>query len=313
MITTVTINPCVDKTYFVENFREGETNRAKRIMYNAGSKGINVSRALKQLGLDTVCLGFVGGTYGNILLQELNGEGTPEDLVRVKSNIRLNVKIIDTESHQTTEINEVGEPIEEAELQQFMQKYEEYAKKSECVVISGSVLPRMETSIYYQLTQIANRYGAKVYLDSRGPHLREGVKAIPYCVKHNKKEFEELIGKKIDNEDVIVEEARKIIATGVTYVVVTLGGEGSIGVSATEALRVVPPAVGVISTVGAGDTFMAGMLAAEKKGMSFRKQLIFATSCANAKVAKEGNDIPSMIELMGHVDGCIVLDMERSL
>lgn len=310
MITTVTINPCVDRTFLVKDFQIGKTNRAEKIMQNAGSKGINVSRILQQLGEETLCLGFVGGVHGDILIKELNSESIKHDFVNVENDTRVNIKIRDINTLITTEINEPGSPVSNAELESFLEKFEKHAQNSELIAISGSILPGMEKSIYNQLINIAKKYNKKVFLDTSDIQLKDGIQAIPFCVKPNKDEFEKFVGKKLNSYDEIVAEAKKLIKMGINYVIVTLGNDGAIGISKDEAFKITPPNVQIVSTVGAGDSFLAGMLTAYKKGMSFKKQLIFASSCANAKVTKEGNETPSIMELLGHIDGCMVTDIE---
>ena len=310
MITTVTINPSVDKTYIVKDFEPFELNRATRIIYNAGSKGINVSRVVTQLGRDTCVLGFVGGQNGEMLLSELKAEGINEELVRVDENSRLNIKIMDTNTRKVTEVNETGSPVSDAKLNEFMQKYESHMKKSSIVVISGSILPSMSKRIYFDLITIANKYEKPVFLDCGGTLLKEAIKASPYCIKPNVKELADMLGKKTLTEEEVLIQARGIIEkNGVKCVVVTLGGSGAIGVTKDEAYKITPPNVEVISTVGAGDAFLAGLCHGYMKGLDFSNQLILATSCANAKVAEEGNNVPSFIELLGYVNGCNVTSL----
>ena len=305
MVTTVTINPAVDKTYIVDNFVPYDLNRAGRIIYNAGSKGINVSRVLKQVGGDTLVLGFVGGTNGDILLNELRTEGIKEDLVRVDANTRLNVKIMDMETHRTTEVNETGTNVSDAELNMFMDKYKEHVKESDIIVISGSVMPGMYPRVYYDLIKIAKDNGVPTYIDCSGDALREALRASPDCIKPNKAEFMSLIKKKEVTDEEIVYESRILIEKyGLQKVVVTMGSDGAIGITKDEAIKITPPDVVVMSTVGAGDAFLAGLCHGHIKNIDFETTLIISTSFSNAKVTKEGTKIPSLIELLAYTNGC---------
>lgn len=305
MVTTVTINPAVDKTYIVENFVPYGLNRAGRIIYNAGSKGINVSRILKQVGGETCVLGFVGGTNGDILLNELSTEGIEEDLVRVDANTRLNVKIMDLKTSRTTEVNETGTNVSDAELNMFMDKYKSHVKKSDLIVISGSIMPGMYPRVYYDLIKIAKDNNVPTYVDCSDNSLREALRAEPDCIKPNKAEFLSLIGKSSVSDEEIVYESRLLIEKyGVKKVVVTLGADGAIGVTKDEAIKITPPNVVVMSTVGAGDAFLAGLCHGHIKHIDFETTLILATSFSNAKVTKEGTKVPSLIELLAYTNGC---------
>ncbi|OQB15986.1 MAG: Tagatose-6-phosphate kinase [Firmicutes bacterium ADurb.Bin193] len=311
MILTVTINPSVDKTYILKRFEKNVVNRARRVMHNAGSKGINVSRVVRLLGQDTCALGFVGGTTGDILISKLNEEGINHEFIHAKNfSTRLNVKVMDLSEGSVTELNESGDPVSDEDFDLFMEKYKEKLPTADIVVISGSILPKMPIRVYYDLAVIAGKYNKPVFLDCGGAVLRESLKALPYCIKPNLKEFEEMLGESGLSEDRIVDEAKKIIEKhSIPYVVVTLGVRGAIGVSKDAAYKVIPPDVTVGSTVGAGDAFLAGMCHAYLKKMDFPRQLIVGASCASAKITKEGNDVPSLIELLGYADGCRVVQL----
>lgn len=307
MVLTVTINPAVDKTYIIDNFQPFAVNRAQRIIYNAGSNGVNVSRVLRQVSRENLVLGFVGGHNGAVFLSELAADGIKEDMVRVEGDIRLNVKIIDMNNHTTTEVNEPGNPVSAREHKEFIDKYKSYINDCKAVVLSGSMLPEMSKNEYYELVKIASNAGKPTFVDCDGEMLRRTLDAVPTFIKPNYDEFCDMVGRHNLGDREIVEEAKKIIEKGkAEYVVVTLSSKGAIGVSADEVYKVIPPNTEVQSTVGSGDAFMAGLCHAYLNGFNFRTQLVLATSFASAKVTKEGNNIPSLVELLGYADGCIV-------
>ena len=307
MVLTVTINPAVDKTYIIENFKAFSINRAQRIIYNAGSNGINVSRVLKQVSQDSLVLGFVGGRNGKVLLSELAADGIKEDLVHVEGDIRLNVKIMDLATHGTTEVNEPGNPVSNKEYEEFIEKYKKNLEKSKAVVLSGSILPEMNRREYYELVRIAKNRGKTTFLDCEGSLMRAGLEAGPTYIKPSYREFCDLLGRDEMTEEEIIKEAKNIINKyDVKYVVVSRSEKGSIGVSAEETYVVTPPNIDVLSTVGAGDAYMAGLCHGCLSGFNFRTQLVLATSFASAKITKEGNNIPSLVELLGYADGCNV-------
>ena len=310
MVLTVTINPAVDKTYIIDNFQPFSINRAQRIIYNAGSNGVNVSRVLKQVSRENLVLGFVGGHNGTVFLSELAADGIREDMVRVEGDIRLNVKIIDAKNHTTTEVNESGNPVSAKEHEEFMNKYNSHINGCKAVVLSGSMLPEMDKNEYFELVKIAKKSGKPTFVDCDGELLKRTLDASPTFIKPNYVEFCDMIGRKKLTDDEIVDEAKKIIEKGkAEYVVVTLSKKGAIGVSTNEVYKVIPPNTEVQSTVGSGDAFMAGLCHAYLNGFNFKTQLVLATSFASAKVTKEGNNIPSLVELLGYADGCIVEEL----
>ena len=252
-------------------------------------------------------LGFVGGHNGSVFLSELAADGIKEDMIRVEGDIRLNVKIIDSKNHTTTEVNEPGNPVSVKEHKEFTNKYKEYIEECEAVVLSGSMLPEMSKNEYFELVKIAKKHNKPTFVDCDGETLRRTLEAGPTYVKPNYAEFCDMLGKDNLTDEEIIEQAKKIIESGkAEYVVVTLSSKGSIGVSATEVYKVIPPNTEVQSTVGSGDAYMAGLCHAYLNGFNFKTQLVLATSFASAKVTKEGNNIPSLVELLGYADGCIV-------
>lgn len=311
MLLTVTINPSIDKTYILDKFEPNKVNRALRVMHNAGSKGINVSRVSRILGNDTCALGFVGNNTGELLLRKLNEEGISSDLVHAENfSTRLNVKIMDLSAGCVTEINETGDPVSENDFSVFIDKYRAKLPESKIVVLSGSLLPEMSVRTYFDLITIAKEYNKPVFLDCGGEVLRESLKAMPFLIKPNIKEFEDMLGKSgLTDREVLLESRKLAEKYGIGCVIVTLGAKGAIGITHKEAYKIIPPSVVAASTVGAGDAFLAGMCHGYLHDMDFVKQLVLATSCSSAKVTKEGNDIPSLIELLGYTNGCTVIDL----
>lgn len=312
MVLTITVNPSIDKTYILDKFLQNTVNHSHHVILNAGSKGINVSRVVRLLGLDTLALAFYGGMVGEILLSKLNEENISYDLIKAEDfSTRINVKIVDMSTKSFTDINERGTPVLDYDYKRFIDKYREKLPQSEIVVISGSLLPGMANTTYYELIKIAHEYDKPVFLDCGGNVLKESLAARPYLIKPNLKEFEGMLGKSGLGIEEIAFEGRRIIERyGIEYVIVTMGQKGAVGISKNEGYVVAGPAVEVFSTVGAGDAFLSGVCYGHLQGVSFSKQLVIGTSCASAKVTKMGNEVPSLVELFGYVDGCQVIPLE---
>jgi len=311
MVLTVTLNPSVDKTYIVEKFTPGFVNYAHETVTNAGSKGINVSRVVRLLGQDTLALSFYGGKSGAIFAEKLAEEGIRCDLIEAENfTTRVNVKIMEVSTRSLTDLNELGSPVSDYDYNKFVEKFRAHLPQSKIVVMSGKLLPKMMSTVYYDLVKIAHEFGKTVILDCGGEVLREGIKAAPYMIKPNQYEFETMLGKSgLSQEEIVLESKNIIEKFGIKYVVVTLGSEGALGISQAGALKIIPPNVDVFSTVGAGDAFLAGICHALISGMDFSKQLVLGTSCASAKVTKKGNEIPSLVELFGYANGCRIVSI----
>ena len=141
MIVTVTLNPAVDKTLLVRGFAVGKTNRVEIERLDPGGKGINVAKALRQLGCPVTALGFVAGTNGRFILRALEALEIPADFVDVEGETRVNLKITDPEEGTETEINESGFTVGPGHLERFKEKLGAYASRAKIVVFSGSLPP----------------------------------------------------------------------------------------------------------------------------------------------------------------------------
>ncbi len=166
MIVTVTLNPAVDKTLMVRGFAVGKTNRAEIERLDPGGKGINVAKALQQLGCPMTALGFVAGMNGRFILQALEALEIPADFVDVEGETRVNLKITDLEFGTETEINESGFRVGAEDLQRFREKLGAYAARAKVVVFSGSLPPGAPLDTYADLLAIARSHGAKTILDA---------------------------------------------------------------------------------------------------------------------------------------------------
>ena len=306
MITTLTINPAVDKTFFIDNFKIDSLNVANKIKYNAGSKGINVSRLLKIVGVDNIATGFIGGFGGDILEEELEGEKVNFDFVKVKANTRVNTKVVDLKNNTFTDINEQGEEISENELFLLFDKLRFLLSKSSMLVMGGSIQSGIPIDIYKQVINMAKEYNIKAVLDCGGEYLARGIEAKPDIIKPNLLELENMINKKCNNTTDVKNAAFEIYKSGVSNVLISMGKDGAVAVCEGIAYRIFPHEVKVLSTVGAGDSFLSGFLYGYINKMPIINSLKFAASFASAKVTKEGTDMPTEGELFKFVDKIVI-------
>lgn len=293
MVTTVTVNPAIDRTLIVNDFRLGAVNRVSRTIIDAGGKGINVAKNLKNLGCDVKCLGFMGpnGKYVENVLKE---SGIDCRFVQIKSDIRTNIKIVDEINHTYTDINEAGPDVSQDEIEKLISSINEHADLSDVIVLSGSLLPNMEEDFYRQIIEKVNEKGAKVILDADGDALKLGIEGKPYMIKPNIHELRRVSKKNLESVDEIIEEGVRIIESGISIVAVSMGGSGSIVVTKERAYKVRPIKVQVKGTVGAGDAYVAGFAYGLSENLPVEDTMKIASSASTSVIMREGTKACSL-------------------
>jgi 1-phosphofructokinase/tagatose 6-phosphate kinase len=291
MIVTVTLNAAVDRTLLVPNFQVGQRHRASVGFLGAGGKGINVGRALKRLGVPVVCTGLAGGRNGTLLVEELTQEGILNDFVRIRGESRTSTAVLDPTSNVYTEINEWGPEIAEDELDTLREKLAYLAQGAEFVVFAGSLPRDVEAEFFAEVVRDAGRRHQLAVVDSDGEPLRVGTAAEPYLVAPNVREAEELVGHEFVDEEDLGSALDEIAELGARNVLITLqtGCYALLREDRNEVrLRARVPELEPISTIGAGDTLLAGFLAARAAGRSFEDAVRSAVATGAASVLEPG-------------------------
>lgn len=299
MITTVTLNPALDKTIHLKELNIGEVNRIERLENIPGGKGINVAKVIFQLGGEVNATGFLGGFVGENIESLLKGR-FPCVFVKIAGETRSNSNIL-SENGIVTEILEPGPVVSETEVNCFLDKYLSVIAESNVVVLSGSVPRGVPDAIYQKLIALAKEKGKKVILDTSGSLLVQGIKACPDLIKPNKAELEYLAGKKLESLEEIEKAAEQIREQGVSAVLVSLGADGILYVGEEGHYALKPPKIEVKNTVGCGDSLVAAMAMGMEKNEDIEKMLRYAVavSTANALTTESGSveiDIVQSIE-----------------
>ena len=277
-IATVTLNPSLDITITVHGLILDDTNRWSNSRIYAGGKGIAVSRAIHEMGERTVAHGFIGGSPGRNVEILLDEEGVPFALTPVEHETRTNFIITDSKTMQHTRIDAPGPRISQREFDRFRSKLRQIDPKPALIVVGGSVPPGVAANIYYDMIKEASDFDVKCILDSDGQWLEEGIKAKPYLVKPNVREAEGLLKRELGDEESIIEAACEIVDRGVKIAVISMGKEGIIAATKEKIVKALPPGVKVKSTVGAGDSAVAGL----SLKLAYRESLIEACRLAAA-------------------------------
>lgn len=288
MIYTVTLNPTLDKTVIVKKIVPNESIKVISEERYAGGKGINVSRAIKSLGGESIALGFLGGYTGLEVEGRLLNEGITTAFVFISEETRTNVIVHSEEDKRELRFNFAGPKIKPYELASFIEKCRHLHPRPSFVVISGSIPEGVEPIIYTKLIEIFESRGAKVILDTSGEPLKKGLLGTPFMVKPNKVELEEFTGRKIHNLTDAVKSAEQLLEY-VEVAVVSLGEQGLICATRSEIYHVIPPKVKAVNTVGAGDCTVAGMVLALQRKLPIEEVLRWGSSAGTASTLTSGS------------------------
>ncbi|MCD8804061.1 1-phosphofructokinase [Staphylococcus warneri] len=264
MIYTVTFNPSIDYVMFVDDFKIDGLNRAQDTNKFAGGKGINVSRVLKTLGVDSTALGFAGGFPGDFIAQTLKDSDIHTDFVQVDEDTRINVKL---KTGQETEVNAQGPNVTDAQFQSLLNQIKE-TTDNDTVIVAGSVPKSIPNDAYAQIAKITRQTGAQLVVDAEKDLVETVLEYQPLFIKPNKDELEVMFNTSVKNDENVIKYAKQILEKGAQSVIVSLGGDGAIYVDHQQSIKAVNPTGEVINTVGSGDSTVAGMVAGLATGLS---------------------------------------------
>lgn len=291
MIYTITLNPALDHFLEVGDLKVDDANRMRTECLYAGGKGIDVSRAIRQLGGDSMALGFIGGHNGQLMVDLLKAEGVTCYFTPIAQETRRNI-IISTRTRGTqTILNSIGPVVTANEWREFLTHLRLLDLREACVVLSGSLPRGVSHDAYRQIISLVQRRGARAILDADGPSLRAGLKAKPFASKPNVNELRRLTGRSLRTDAEILGAAESLNRSGVKMVIVSCGRRGILAVSGSERYHATPPAVKVRSTVGAGDSAVAGFVFRHAGGKTFEDCIRFATAAGTAATLAPGNQL----------------------
>jgi 1-phosphofructokinase family hexose kinase len=282
VILTVTLNAAIDRTVAVPNFRLGRRHRAVESRTVAGGKGINVARALSLLGRPVIATGFVGGPSGSRVLEQLQEESVLTDFTQIAAETRINLAVIDPTSGEQTEINERGPAVSPEEVEQLFERIGYLAGGAKLCVLAGSVPPGAGDDLYARLIDDLTRRGVPVILDAEGEAMLAGVRAGASMVTPNEREAEELVGQEFADDGDLAQGLRELVRLGATEAAITRPegcvaavGEGN----SRRLLEVHTEPLEPVSTVGSGDAFLAGYVAARYEGRPPEECLAYGVAC----------------------------------
>lgn len=280
MIYTVTFNPALDYTMKVNNLQTGEINRADSEQMNYGGKGINVSAILSRLKTENKALGFIAGFSGDKLAEMLNADGIDNDFVKLNNGFtRINVKI---KSDNETDINANGPDIQKEELEKLFEKLDAL-KQGDYLVLAGSIPKSLPDNIYENILERLKNRNIKFVIDATGDLLLNVLHFKPFLIKPNHHELGELFDVKIKEYDDIVKYSKLLQEKGAENVLVSCGKKGAVLLDSqgnTYQIGNVPGKI--ISSVGCGDSMVAGFVAGYIEKGDYAYALKLGAACGNA-------------------------------
>ena len=286
MIYTLTLNPAIDYTLCVDDFDASKLNRSNYEDFSIGGKGINVSIILKELGIDSVSLGFVAGFTGQRILEGLSEKGINHDfIILAQGNSRINVKI---KSDTETEINGAGPEIDVTSQEMLLDKINKL-KPEDVLVLSGSVPKNFGDDFYEKIIRNIKDKNIRIVVDATKSLLLNTLKFKPFLIKPNIVELSELFGISIKNTEDVIKYAKKLQESGAQNVLVSLGKDGAILLDATGTFyKSVTPEGKAVNTVGAGDSMIAGFIKGIIQENNSQHALKLATACGSATAFSKG-------------------------
>ncbi|MFH5811324.1 hexose kinase [Companilactobacillus sp. FL22-1] len=262
-VLTITMNPSVDISYPLEHLKIDTVNRVKDVSKTAGGKGLNVTRVLKQLGVEVTASGIIGGTIGQYITNQLDENDVDHAFMKISQESRNCIAILHDNGDQT-EILEAGPILSKDDENSFLKHFEDQVSSFKLVTISGSLPQGLSKALYSKMVQVAAKHNVPVILDSSNEALRLALESDvkPFMIKPNQDEIAQLIGKEIgDLNDLKDKLATEDIFQDIPWVVVSLGSHGAFVKYHQDFFKVNIPKINAVNPVGSGDSTVAGLAA----------------------------------------------------
>lgn len=290
-IVTLTLNPAIDKSTTVKSIVPDKKLRCSQPKFEPGGGGVNVSRALKRLHVNSTAIYLAGGYSGKFYEQLLDNEGIESLVVPIDGHTRENLIVVDESANLQYRFGMPGPSVREDEWQQCLNMIEQ-CKDIEFIVASGSLPDGVPMDFFARLTSVSKKMNAKLILDTSGEPLRNAVDDGVYMIKPNLGELSSLHGVEELKEDDAVNAARDIINKGgCEIMVISMGPSGALLVSKNEVVQSKAPTVKKRSTVGAGDSMVAGMVFALSKGFNLEDVLQYGIATGTATTMNPGTEL----------------------
>ena len=291
-VITLTINPALDKSAQIEEIKPEQKLRCHSIKYQPGGGGVNVSRVLQRLGIPSNCVFTSGGSTGDHLDKLIQAEGIQTEAIYTNTPTRENFAVIDTSTGLQYRFGMPGTPLSAAELETISACMINQLNEGDYLVLSGSLAEDTPPDFYAQLIKQLSSKSVRVILDSSGPALKQALNESVYLIKPNQNELSQLAGRELKDIADMERYALELInQTKLTYVVVSVGAKGAFIVSKSGVVHQAIPKVDVKSTIGAGDSMLAGIIYGLANNYPTDIMLKWGVACGVAATMSEGTDL----------------------
>ncbi|MDH4268416.1 MAG: 1-phosphofructokinase family hexose kinase [Deltaproteobacteria bacterium] len=291
-IVTFTMNPAIDKSSSVEHVIAERKLYCKPPRFEPGGGGVNVSRAIKKLGGESVLLYPAGGYTGNRLKDLLEEEGITHRPVPIEGTTRESLVVLEEFTGQQFRFGMAGPVLKNEEWKRCLQELSAIRPQPDYLVASGSLPPGVPPDFYGRVVRIGKDHGAKVIIDTSGDALNRALQEGVYLIKPNYREFRDLVGQDMKEESQIETEAVKMVKNGrCEILVISLGAAGALIVSEEVLEHIRPPTVPIVSKVGAGDSMVAGTVLSLARGQTPRDAVLFGIAAGAAAVMTPGTEL----------------------
>lgn len=292
LILTLTINPAIDRIITVDRLvfedRGYILNRADA----AGGRGVNASQVVHAFGGKTAAILTAGGATGQRLESLLAGLGFPIEVVNVQADTRANLTISDKHG-LTIKLNELGAPLEPADLAEIKKRVEPRLAKAHWLMICGSIQPGVSPHYYCEIIEMAKSKGVKTLLDTDGDALQHALEAKPTVITPNQQEAERLLSRALITRNQCLEAVEAMQQMGPESVILSVGARGAIGSTPGGIFEALPPRIDVVSPIGAGDALAAAFAWSMEKKKPFEESLRWGVAAGTAAAKLPGLAFPT--------------------
>lgn len=300
MIITVTLNPAIDKTVYIDKLKAKTLNRVSSSLFDIGGKGINVSKTISSLNSVSIATGLLGKDNNSFIINGLNYLSIENDFVYVDGSVRTNLKVIE-EDGSLTEINESGPTINKDKIDELILKLDKYANEENIFVFSGSVPKGVDSNIYAYLTNRLKQKGSKVVVDADDELLSLAIKESPTVIKPNMYELSKLVDIDENSDDTtIINKCRSLLDHGIQIICVSKGKDGALFISNHYCYSAKAIDVEVKSSVGAGDAMVAALAYGLQNNMDYLDMFKLALATSAGAVMSKGTS-PASLEVVNEL------------
>ncbi|MDE1253386.1 1-phosphofructokinase [Vibrio aestuarianus] len=286
-VVTITLNPALDLTGSLNTLNIGSVSLVEQGSLHAAGKGVNVAKVLSDLGAQVTVTGFLGSDNQEMFCQLFEEIGAQDEFVRVNGSTRINVKLVEA-SGKVSDINFPGVAVTPVAIEQFERTLLRLAEDHDFFVLAGSLPQGISPALCASWIEKLHSMGKKVLFDSSRDALKAGLDAHPWLIKPNDEELSQFVGQDLHSPEQCQQAAAQLAEKGINNIVVSMGANGVMWLNQNQWLHAKPPRMQVVSTVGAGDTLVAGLCWGHMQNMEKTQLLTFATALSALAVTQVG-------------------------